>query len=204
MVVEAAGEFTVVALPDTQNYSEAHPGQYMAQTQWIAANAASENIVFVTHLGDFVNVHDQEFQWDNARVAMDVLDNANIPWGGIPGNHDFLYGDEPDDFTGSRYRARFGPQRFAGKSWYKGASPSELSNYQVIDVGEGSKMLFLHLNLETPPSELAWAQGVLNANRDKPVFVSTHRYLQDAESYTGGVPLVSSGRFPNIWYIWYL
>jgi hypothetical protein len=196
----AAPNFTIVALPDPQNYSDLFPEIYLAQTEWIAANAGERNIVFVSHMGDFVNNHDDDRQWDNAEEAMDVLESANIPWAGIPGNHEFLYGEEPDDFSASRYRARFGPQRFAGKSWYKGASPSELSNYQVIDVGEGSKMLFLHLNLETPASELAWAQGVLNANRDKPVFLTTHRYLQDAESYTGGVPLVASGRFPEIWY----
>jgi hypothetical protein len=55
--------------------------------------------------------------------------------------------------------------------------------------------------VDTPYSELVWAQGVMNANRDKPVLLSTHRYLQDAEAYTGGVPLVPSGRYPDIWYV---
>jgi hypothetical protein len=48
--------------------------------------------------------------------------------------------------------------------------------------------------------ELAWAQGVLDANRDRPVMLTTHRYLQDAEDYTSGVPLVPSGRYPSVWY----
>jgi hypothetical protein len=30
--------------------------------------------------------------------------------------------------------------------------------------------------------------------------VTTHRYLQDAEDYTAGVPVVPSGRYPSIWY----
>jgi hypothetical protein len=30
--------------------------------------------------------------------------------------------------------------------------------------------------------------------------ITTHRYLQDAESYTGGVPIVPSGRYPDVWY----
>jgi hypothetical protein len=41
---------------------------------------------------------------------------------------------------------------------------------------------------------------VLDLHRDKAAIVTTHRWLQDAEDYTGGVPIVSSGRYPEIWY----
>ncbi len=50
----AAPEFTIVALPDTQHYSEAFPGIFKSQTQWIVDNKDSRNIVFVTHEGDIV------------------------------------------------------------------------------------------------------------------------------------------------------
>lgn len=202
----AVEPFTVVALPDTQNYSEAFPAIFSAQTQWVADNVESLNIRFLTHLGDLVQHGPNTGEWQNADAAMAILDAAGIPYGAIPGNHDILYdnvNNDPSyyDRDGIVYRAYFGPQRFAGKAWYRGHSPSELSNYQIIDLGDGFEVLFLHLNLETPASELGWAQGVLNANRDKPVMVSTHRYLQDAEDYTGGLPLVPSGRFPEIWYL---
>ena len=64
-------------------------------------------------------------------------------------------------------------------------------------------MDFLMLNIEcdSPLRELTWAQTVLDLNWDKPVFMTTHRYMQDAEDYTGGVPLVDSGRYPDIWYV---
>jgi hypothetical protein len=62
------------------------------------------------------------------------------------------------------------------------------------------EFLSLHLECDTPVRELAWAQGILDENRDRPVLVTTHRYLQDAEDYTSGVPLVPSGRYPPIWY----
>ncbi len=204
-VIDSNTEFTVVALPDTQNYSNGFPAVYDSQTLWIANNAAALNIDFVTHLGDIVNNHDDDRQWTNADRSMKTLDDANIPYGQIPGNHDFLYGSGPDDFVGTRYLAKFGPQRFTGKAWYKGHSPTKLSNYQIIDFGAGVQILFLHLNLETPSSELAWAQGILNQHRDLPVHVSTHRYMQDAVAYTGGLPFqvppVASGRYPEIWYI---
>ncbi len=54
--ISSAESFTVVALPDTQYYSKSFPDQFNSQSQWIADNRATDNIVFVTHLGD--TVHD--------------------------------------------------------------------------------------------------------------------------------------------------
>lgn len=51
----AEGDFSVVLLPDTQNYSESFPESYTAQTEWIVKNRDKENIRFVIHLGDIVN-----------------------------------------------------------------------------------------------------------------------------------------------------
>ncbi len=194
-----ADPFMVVALPDTQNYSDEYPAIFTAQTQWIANNAAGRDIRFVTHLGDIVDNAPDIRQWNNAAASMSVLDAANIPYGTAYGNHDIRYGDPDYDPHATNYRAYFGPQHYVGRDWYGGASPSELSNYQLINMGGGREMLMLHLSVETPPAELAWAQGVINANRDKPVMLSTHRYLQDAQHYTG-FPAVPSGRYPNIWY----
>ncbi len=47
--------FTIVALPDTQNYSQSYPQIFTSQTQWILSNQASQNIAFVAHEGDITN-----------------------------------------------------------------------------------------------------------------------------------------------------
>ena len=52
----SGADFTVVALPDTQFYSESYPATFKAQTQWIVDNRVAENIVYVAHEGDIVNV----------------------------------------------------------------------------------------------------------------------------------------------------
>ncbi len=208
----ATSPFTVVTLPDTQKYSKSYPQNFDNQTAWIVSQRQALNVVFVTHLGDITDNHDDLVQWNRADVSMRVLDIAGIPYGCCPGNHDFHYGNgsssssyDPSHFdaSGTNYRAFFGPQRFAGTSWYRGCSPSELSNYQIAEYAPGQSILFLHLCVETPPAELAWAQGVLNAHRDLPVWVTTHRYMQNAEQYAGsiGAPLgVLAGRFPQVWY----
>lgn len=182
-----AEEFTVVALPDTQFYSQDYPETYDAQTRWIVEQRRALNIRFVTHLGDIVNVGtdpNEYYQWQNAKAAMSRLEIADVPHGTCIGNHD-IWGSEGGGFSGggydpngAYYLQNFGPQFYRDRPWTVSASPSGLSNAQVITVG-GRSFLFLHLLVETPAAELAWAQGVLNANRDKPTMVSTHRYLHD-------------------------
>lgn len=192
--------FTFVGMPDTQNYSEFYPEIYESQARWIAENHRKENIRFVSHYGDVVNHGDRINEWENADRAMKILDRAGVPYHVSAGNHDVT----PAGVAGSAYIPQnylnyFGPQRFAGRDWYKGASPSGMSNYQVVE-GGGRQFLTMSIAVDTPLAELVWAQGVLNRNLDKPVMITTHRYLQDAEDYTGGVPVVPSGRYPGVWY----
>ncbi len=196
----ASQTFTVVGLPDTQRYSELYPAIYQSQTQWIAAQAAARSIRYVSHYGDVVQHGDSLAEWHNADVAMATLDAAGIPYGVTAGNHDIT----PSGIAGSSYipanfRTYFGAQRFAGKPWYRGDSPSGMSSYQLFDA-HGVQFLALHVECDTALRELEWAQGILHENRDKPVLLTTHRYLQDAQDYTGGVPLVASGRYPDVWY----
>lgn len=108
----------MVVLPDTQNYSDEYPEVFIDQTQWIANNVSNLNIKMVSHLGDIVDNGQDIRQWNNAVAAMGILDNINLPYGTCIGNHDILYPDY--DAEAIFYRERFGPQKFAGKSWYGG------------------------------------------------------------------------------------
>jgi hypothetical protein len=194
-----ASAFTVIGLPDTQNYSSSFPQIFSAQTEWVVDQREALDIQFVSHYGDLVNNADQPFQWINADAAMDRLDAAGMPYGVCPGNHDFLSsGSVGQSPIPQSYLDNFGPARFAGRPWY-GASPSGMSSYQFFSAG-GMEFLAVHLECDTPVRELTWAQEIIDANRDRPVMLTTHRYLQDAEDYTSGVPLVPSGRYPAIWY----
>ena len=195
--------FSVIGLPDTQKYSQLYPEIFLAQTQWIVENRKQLDLAFVSHYGDLVqhgtgSLALQEYQ--NAEAAMTLLREADVPHGVVAGNHDVLEsGSTGQTYDDSNYLHYFGPQWYGERDWFGGASPSGLSTYQLFE-GNGQQFLALHLHLETPHTELAWAQGVINENRDKPVMVTTHRYLQDAEEFTADIPLVSSGRYPELWY----
>jgi parallel beta-helix repeat protein len=163
--------FTIIVLPDTQGYSETYPWIFDNQTQWIADNVNSMNIVFVTQLGDLVNIPYNISEWENANQSMSKLD-GKVPWSVLLGNHD-SYNDSRTNFN--RF---FGVDRFKGESWYGGAYniSDNSNNYQLFSVsGNG----YLILNLQYDPSDdvLRWASHTIDSYPERKVIVSTHDYL---------------------------
>jgi len=170
-------EFSIVALPDTQFYSEAHPWIFEAQTSWIKRNRNREHIAFVTHLGDVVqNGGKNPLEWERARRAMCSLDGV-VPWGVAIGNHDY---DRPNDPEGvaQTFLTFFGPGHFRRRSWYGGSSANGLNSFQLISSG-CIRLLILHLEADIPDTAIGWAEKVLQRHPDRLVIVSTHIYLDD-------------------------
>ncbi|MGC4013475.1 MAG: Ig-like domain-containing protein [Luteolibacter sp.] len=96
-------DFSIVALPDTQFYSENVGGNlaeiFSAQTDWVVANRNSLKIAAVLHLGDISQHGDNPStyatEWSNASSAMYRLENPlttmlpqGIPYSMAVGNHD--------------------------------------------------------------------------------------------------------------------
>ena len=205
--------FTVVALPDTQVYADSHPEVFDAQTQWIADQAADLNITFVTHLGDVVDNGPSERQWDNARASLDILDDANVPYGIAMGNHDNMYSDfeyafPPDvdhscsdtytdiDCTADHFLRNVGPESVEDRPWFGGASASGQSHYDHFERG-GLTFLFLHLAVDPRDDERAWAAQVLADHPGALVHLTTHRYLYDyriVDAMPDPLPLLTGGR----------
>ncbi len=188
--------FTFIALPDTQNYTSITnvTDLYTRQTQWILNNKDTMNIKFVTHLGDIVNSPSSASQWTRATDAMNLM-NSRMPYGTCPGNHDLASGD-------TNYLVRFGPNPTHASSvgrwinptggqiydWYRGSSPRGYSSYQIVQAN-GRDWMFLHMDMDAPDQDLAWAASVLNAHPKALTMVTTHNYL--AES--GGSGTYGSG-----------
>lgn len=180
----AAGDFTIVILPDTQKYTEAFPGNFRAQTQWVIDNRVRENIVFLAHVGDIVQTPTDMAQWQAADQAMAILDgdlsknrDGLLPYAVALGNHDY---DDPTCIVhdaATRYVKLFGNARYRGRSWYGGASPDDHNHYQFFR-GEGITYLHIDLEWEAPDASLQWAQEILNRYPDTPTLITTHYYLR--------------------------
>lgn len=176
----SAQNFTVVGLPDTQNYTWITniPDIFTKQTQWVLDNKETLNIKFLTHLGDIVDSATNTSQWSRATSAMDLLNNQ-LPYGVCTGNHDLANGS-------THYLDRFGPTQprwidpATGQvySWYQGTSPRGYSSYQVINVN-GRDYMFLHIDCDCPDSDMAWAATVLSQHPRTVTMLTTHDYLAE-------------------------
>ena len=84
----AQGDYSMVALPDTQFLSEKYPDIYKKLTQWIVDHEQTYNIQAVMHMGDMVNSGNST-QWSNCADVMYLLDKSDsIDWMPMRGNHD--------------------------------------------------------------------------------------------------------------------
>jgi hypothetical protein len=173
------GSFTVVMLPDTQDYSGggspsgeySGPEVFHAITQWIVDNREAQRIAFVTHVGDIVNTAANREEWEIARAALDRLHGV-VPYGLAIGNHDM------STSTGEKplFEEFFGAERFAGFDWYGGSADNNANSYQLVSV-EDVDLLFMHLECNAPDEVLAWAGEVLSAHPDRRAIITTHMWL---------------------------
>lgn len=188
--------FTIVALPDTQNYCDSDTllGGFIAQTNWVVNNAAARNIRLVTGLGDIVNNGGNLTLWNRADQAVDILDSLpRLPYAMPLGNHDY---NTPGNLAGgaANYVSYFGAARYAGRSWYGGSSSDQLNHYQTF-YANGRKYLHIALEYDARSSSIAWAQSILNANPTTPTIISTHDYLTLAG--TRSTSAASGGNSPE-------
>jgi len=192
--VSGAEEFTIVVLPDTQNYCEFPENSHIftAQTQWIADNIATRNIVFVSHEGDVVENPDSTVEYDRARTSLSIIDpgladlgdpglpDPLVPYGISPGNHDLPTGPPPSGYFNTYLPYTHYENR--GLPWYGGHYPSEGNDnsYQLFSAG-GTDFVVVHLaynpgsTIDDPV--IAWADGVLKAYPDRVGIITTHAYL---------------------------
>jgi hypothetical protein len=179
-------DFTIVALPDTQFYSETNPGIFQAQTDWIISNRTKANIVYVASVGDIVNDGDtpgDESEWDNATNALYRLESPaltgmtdGIPYGVVPGNHDHIDGT-------NLYNTFFGVSHFIGRAYYGGHYGSDNDNHYDLFSAGGLDFVVtcIDFNDSSPFSDYtdidAWSASVIQANSNRRAIVVSHDIL---------------------------
>jgi hypothetical protein len=153
--------FTIAVISDTQNYCDGSDTTHLqpqnvdifvTQAQYLSDNRSNLKLRFVTHVGDVVQKGDgsviygahaansayngtkpQNYEWLHATEAIDILDASGLPFGLVPGNHDYdnMYHTSgtisyypPLVATPDWWKNYFGSNSkyFRGKSWYVGAS----------------------------------------------------------------------------------
>lgn len=165
--------FSIVLLPDTQNYAEKYPDTYVAQTLWIRKHLKDENIKFVIHLGDIVQTSTKEVEWKNANRAMKLLDDV-APYSVAPGNHDMVVKSRNTKL----YNAYFSAARFKDKKWYGGHMGETNDNNYCFFTAAGMKFMVLNLEFAPRDETLKWAADIAEKHPDHRVIVATHCYMR--------------------------
>ena len=215
---ETCKPFSIVFLPDTQNYTRSSPvskardpksNRYLDQTEWIRDNKDKYNIKFVMHLGDITNFN-LDSEWKVADAAHAVLDKAKIPYLVANGNHDYRdYYDEKtkkygDIYDGVYSRSRTGftkyftDKRFEGKSWFHGYHYGT-NSYATFKIGE-LKFMMISLEFAARKDVVCWAEDEIKKHKDHFVILTTHNYLSrnganNKKNYSGGpyLPFAANG-----------
>lgn len=188
---ESAGDpFTIVALPDTQNYTYSNrQSTIVQQAQWAVDSRNQLNTAMVVQLGDLVSTYSNLTQWGYVSAGLKVMDDAGLPNTVVAGNHDF------NVTTGAHveYDQFFPPTRYAEASWTPstaryggylgqnlfGADPVDtqnMNNFALFSAG-GRDFLVLNLEWDTPSYATEWAAKVLDAYPDRLAILVTHSFL---------------------------
>lgn len=179
-------DFTIIAMPDTQHYTD-NPNNYAffsAQTQWIVDNKDSRNIVFVTGLGDIVqNGNANLSEWQLADDAYSLIEDPlttflddGIPYGLGVGNHDQSPIGGGSGASTSRYNEFFGISRFTGRGYYGGHFGTDNdNNYELFSAG-GMDFIIIHFEYDTTPEPavLNWADALLTTYSNRRAIATTH------------------------------
>lgn len=175
-ISDAGDEFSIIVLPDTQNYIQnlrgvANREMFRDQVQWIVANRQRYNIAYVTQLGDLsqsINMAKstnaalgdkaREISEERFRACdsiMRPLDAANIPYGIAVGNHDQFpiagnaTGNSTDLFHKWFVNQGRGESRFANKSFLGGTreTGSYDDHYDLFKAG-GRDWIVIYLEFD--------------------------------------------------------
>jgi len=167
--------WSLVILPDTQNYAKTYPGLFHLQTQWILENKNQYNIVYVLQNGDVTN-DNLEVQWQRASQAFARLD-GKVPYAISLGNHDFGLNGKTTDRT-TLANNYFPISRFEKMPTFgQPMEPGKIDNtFHTFNAG-GQDYLILCFEFGPRNEVLEWANKIAEKYSDHKIIVMTHAYL---------------------------
>ncbi|QFG23878.1 Ig-like domain repeat protein [Actinomadura sp. WMMB 499] len=169
---------TFAWMTDTQFYSEREPETYQKMVDWAIKNRYAKDIGYGVHTGDIVQTASQAQEWTNASRIMKTWDDANFPYGIVPGNHDIGNGHY------EVYRTHFGESRYEDKPWFGGTVDDNVQHYDIVST-PGADYLVLYLDWSLDDAEVAWADKIIKAHPEHNVVIGTHQYITVGGAYYG-------------------
>ncbi|HEY2494523.1 MAG TPA: S-layer homology domain-containing protein [Paenibacillus sp.] len=173
-------DFSFVWMSDTQYYSQSYPKIYQNIVNWIVDQKEKMNIKYVIHTGDVVDKSYQEYQWQEADKDMKVLEDAQIPYGVLAGNHDV--GHQDNDYT--KFQQYFGEDRFKNSSTFAGSYENNRGHYDLVS-SNGNDFIVVYMGWGLGDKEIDWMNEIVAKYPERKAILCLHEYL-----------LVSNNRAP--------
>ena len=174
-------DFAFNHMTDTQFLSEGFRDVFRKMVTWTVANADARKIGYATNTGDIIEnwiggnqdpVRARK-EFTAAKKIQQMLNDADIPNGVLPGNHDNFWGRSND-----LYNEYFGPDMYESESWW-GDSWRDGDNSAHYDfvTANGVELLMLNLPYRPTQAQIDWGREVAAAYPDHNVVLLTHSYL---------------------------
>ncbi|MDQ0873515.1 hypothetical protein QFZ77_002174 [Paenibacillus sp. V4I3] len=196
-------DFTIASIPDTQIYAEIQPEYFESQVNFLRDAKELMNIQYAMQVGDIVNSAGIKGQWERVDKFMKVVEDAQIPWGVVAGNHDVFDGGATSVPDYSEFSKYFGENRFKDKPYYGESYKDNKGHYDLISAS-GNDFIFVYMGWGFNDEDMGWMNNVLEQYPDRKAVIVVHEYLQNnaARSATGNqiyqkvvVPN------PNVWMV---
>ncbi|WP_225812748.1 LamG-like jellyroll fold domain-containing protein [Streptomyces spinosus] len=169
-------QFTLAVMPDTQflywgSQDSVNRTPQEESFRYIIRNSGSgtDNIVFMTHLGDLTQDADPT-SFDQVDKAFSLLDAHGAAYSVVAGNHDVTGEDDRGD---TPYLRTLGPQRFRRSKTFAGADPTGYNTAHVFRAA-GRSWLVLALDWRATDQAFAWAEDFIRSHPKMPVILTTH------------------------------
>ena len=173
------GADTFAWTTDTQYYVSTQRYRHFMTEQfnWFVSEYNGGNIAYVCNTGDVVNTKTSISEYELGRSIHNILDEANVPNGVTPGNHDVGNANDQTLYY-DNWNTYFGSQYYDYQPWWGGGYLSNTSHYDLLTIG-GRDFIFLYLGLnhETTDEGAAWANKVLKMYPHRTAVILTHQFL---------------------------
>lgn len=188
---DAAGAFTLAILPDPQEEVLVDDDTRLANRfEWLVAHRADLNLACLLAVGDLMNWDTPEHdQYERASAAVQILDDAALPYAFCLGNRDTWVRRVTPDCPSGRAAAEEAPRDLRNTATYNryfpvGRFPLVRGTFepQKIDNAwhtfSAGGLDWLVVNLESWPRRAAirWARGIVEAHPHHNAILITHSF----------------------------
>ncbi|POH60072.1 hypothetical protein CVS28_03715 [Arthrobacter glacialis] len=180
----ASYDFSLNHMTDPQFYSESFRDVFRKMSSWVVSNADSRKVAYNSLTGDIIqnwiagNSAEERAnrEYAAARKIMSLINDANIPNGVLPGNHDNFWGRDNSKFNEYFPVEMYQDKEWYGESWQKGDNAAHTDFFSH----EGMDFMVLNLPYRSSAPQLAWASAQAAAHPAHNIIIATHSYLHTA------------------------